>query len=101
MQFRASLSRHHEFLLLPRVDEWIPAGHMARIISEAVAEATGGQQFDQLTADAGYFSADNVAATEEHHIDAYIAAGSDQWRQVAGQTLFGKGQFTYDAARNS
>lgn len=67
---------------------------------EAVAEVTGGQQFDQLTADAGYFSADNVAAAEEHHMDAYIAAGSDQWRQVAGQTLFGKGQFTYDAARN-
>ena len=67
---------------------------------EAVAEATGGQQFDQLTADAGYFSADNVAATTAQHIDAYIAAGSDQWRQVSGQTLFGKGQFTYDAARN-
>ena len=68
---------------------------------EAVAEATGGQQFDQLTADAGYFSADNGAATEEHHIDAYIAAGPDQWRQASGQILFGKGRFTYDAESNT
>ena len=64
---------------------------------EAVAEVTGGQQFNQITADAGYFSADNVRATEAHHIDAYIAAGPDQWRKTSGQTLFGKGQFTYDA----
>lgn len=39
-------------------------------------------------------------AYNAQHIDAYIAAGSDQWRQISGQTLFGKGQFTYDAARN-
>lgn len=36
MKFRTSLSRGHEFLLPPRVDEWIPAGHMARVANEAV-----------------------------------------------------------------
>lgn len=68
---------------------------------DAVAQTTGGQQFDQLTSDAGYFSADNIAAMDAHHIDAYIAAGSDQWRQVAGNRIFGKGQFSYDAETNS
>ena len=38
---------------------------------------------------------------DDHHIDAYIAAGSDQWRQVAGNPLFGKGQFSYDAETKS
>lgn len=36
MQFGASLSRHHGLLPSPWVDEWIPAGHVARIISEPV-----------------------------------------------------------------
>ena len=34
-------------------------------------------------------------------LDAYIAAGSDQWRKVAGHTLFGKGQFVYDEESNT
>ena len=92
----------------PHLDERqrrVLAGSLARTLGRggivAVAEATGGQQFEQLTADAGYFSADNVAVTEDQHIDAYIAAGSDQWRQASGQALFGKGQFTYDAATNT
>jgi transposase len=68
---------------------------------EAVANATGGRQFAQLTADAGYFSADNVAAVDAQHIDAYIAAGPDEWRTSGGQTRFGKGQFTYDADTNT
>ena len=64
---------------------------------DAVVEVTGGSQFDQLTADAGYFSADNVRAVEGRQIDAYIAAGSDQWRKSGDHQLFGTGQFSYDA----
>ncbi len=60
-------------------------------------EATTGQTFEKVTADAGYFSADNVAEAVAHQVDAYIAAGSDQWRTVQGHPLFGKGQFEYDA----
>ena len=67
----------------------------------AVETATGGGPFDQLTADAGYCSAGNVAGAEAHHVDAYIAAGADAWRQVKGQTLYGTGQFTYDAPTNT
>ena len=59
---------------------------------DAVA-ATTDRQFEQLTADAGYFSAPNVTAMAERGVDAYIAAGSDQWRQASGQTVFGKAQF--------
>ncbi len=36
MQFRTKVTHDHTFLLPPRVDEWIPAGHMARIVNEAV-----------------------------------------------------------------
>ena len=36
MRFRAGLSRDHVFLLPPRVDEWLPAGHWARGVDEAV-----------------------------------------------------------------
>lgn len=68
---------------------------------DAVVEVTGSPQFEQLTADAGYFSADNVRAVEDRQIDAYIAAGSDQWRKSGDRQLFGKGQFTYDAAANA
>ena len=65
---------------------------------EAVVDVMEGRQFDQITADAGYFSANNVrAAEEDYHTDAYIAAGPDQWRKASGQTLFGTGQFSYDA----
>ena len=67
----------------------------------AVETATGGAQFDQHTADAGYFSAGNVAVTEAHHVDAFIAAGADEWRHVKGQTLYGKGQFAYDETTNT
>lgn len=59
-------------------------------------DATADRQFQQLTADAGYFSADNITDTTARDIDAYIAAGPDQWRTVAGHKVFGKGQFTYD-----
>lgn len=65
---------------------------------DAVVEVTGGSHFEQLTADAGYFSADNVRAVEDRQIDAYIAAGSDQWRKSGDHQLFGRGQFSYDAA---
>ena len=68
---------------------------------EAVPESTGGRQFEQITADAGYFSADNVEAAEAHQVDAYIAAGADQWHTVAGQQRFGRGQFTFDPAANA
>lgn len=67
---------------------------------DAVVETTE-RQFEQLTADAGYFSADNVTAMEQDHIDAYIAAGAHQWRKVSGQTLFGKGPFLYNAGTDS
>ena len=67
---------------------------------EAV-EATTGRPFAQVTADAGYFSADNVTAANAQQVDAYIAAGSDQWRTVKGHKLFGKGQFVYDAETNT
>ena len=36
MQFRTQISLNHEFLLPPRIDEWIPQGHMARVIDEAI-----------------------------------------------------------------
>lgn len=36
MKFRDPLSRYHEFLLPPRVDEWIPPGHMVRISDDSV-----------------------------------------------------------------
>jgi len=61
------------------------------------ATATSPHPFEKITADAGYFSAANVAAAEALHVDAYIAAGGDQWRTVQGQQLFGKGQFRYSA----
>lgn len=62
---------------------------------EAV-QATGGQMFEQTVADAGYFSAANVQKLEALGSEGYIAAGSDTWRTVNGQKLFGKGQFRYD-----
>jgi len=36
MQFRTGLSPDHEFLLPPRINEWLPRGHIARIIDEAI-----------------------------------------------------------------
>lgn len=63
---------------------------------DAVVETTG-RQFEKLTADAGYFSANNVTAMDTRQVDAYIAAGSDQWRHLSGRTVFGKGQFSYEA----
>ena len=65
---------------------------------EAVVDMTGGSQFAQVTADAGYFSVDNIRALDaDPRIEGYLAAGPDQWRKVDGHTLFGKGQFHYDA----
>lgn len=70
------------------------------MVSEAV-EATTGRTFAQGTADAGYFSADNVTAAAKHEVDAYIGPGSDQWHPVKGHPLFGKGQFVHGTATNA
>ena len=67
----------------------------------AVETTTGGAQFAQLTADAGSRSAGNVAVAAGHHVDAYIAAGADQWRHVKERPLYGKGQFPYDETTNT
>jgi len=61
---------------------------------EAV-EATAGHTFEQTVVDAGYFSASNVQTLEDLGTDGYLAAGSDDWRTLKGQKLFGKGQFRY------
>ncbi len=58
--------------------------------------AIGGQMFEQAVADAGYFSARNVQRLETLDTVGYIAAGSDIWWTVNGQSLFGKGQVRYD-----
>ena len=42
---------------------------------DAVAGVIG--KADALITDTGYFSADNVAACHEHHVEPYIAAGRD------------------------
>jgi len=69
---------------------------------DAVVEVTGGAQFEQATADAGYFSADNIRALDQDlHVEGYIAAGPDQWHKTKDQILFGRGQFIYDEESNA
>ena len=67
---------------------------------DSVARLTG-QMFEKLVLDAGYFSAANVSELIARDVDAYIAAGSDAWRMIHGQKLFGKGQFVYHPATDT
>ena len=36
MQFRRGVPSDQAFLLPPRVDEWLPPGHLARVVDEAL-----------------------------------------------------------------
>ncbi len=36
MKFRTTVSGDQPLLLPPRPDEWLPAGHLARVVAEAV-----------------------------------------------------------------
>ncbi len=36
MKFRTGVSRDQPLLLPPQVDEWLPPGHLARVVAEAV-----------------------------------------------------------------
>lgn len=57
-------------------------------------EKTNGKLPDQITADTGYFTAENINFCLEQNLDAYIAPPKDQ---KSKKTSFNKNNFTYDS----
>lgn len=61
-------------------------------------EAQAGAKPKKVSADAGYFTGDNIAELAEREIDGYIAAGREG--KSDSEKPYGKSQFQYDSERD-